>query len=428
LAGRDRHRDPSVARREARRGRAALSAAVLLCAPLAAAAPAPGEAPPDPDLDAAGTRAAGPFRVRSSLAFRDIGYDDNVRFEARSRESDLTATLAPALKALLLARDRGGLILSQDAGYVLFRDHPELNHWNASLRARGILLLRRAALSLERRLESLQERPNDEIDERVRREDGTTIAGVRTLGAARFGAAAHLRAGRVEYASTAASGGAIGRALNRDHAAASVSGEARLMPRTTFVIEGIVGGVEFDAHDADRDARSVTILPGVRLDPSATLQGELKVGRIRLDALRRPRSGFRGTVGEGRLSLKAGGSGRITASGSRSLPFSTLDENLYYVATSWAGSYEQFFSRRLSVEAGLGRGLNRYPERIDRAGPRPFHGLRDDRLRSYAHTLRYRAGPRLGFTAGAQRFVRDSNDDAMDRDRNFYALGSTLAL
>ena len=123
-----------------------------------AAQPAADAAPIDPDLSTEKMVRAGPFHVRPFLILKDIGYDDNVRFEAQTREGDATATAGGGLDALILAGDRGGLRLSQEVDYVAFQTQTELNHWNGSARARGILLLKGLQLSLEDQFRSERER------------------------------------------------------------------------------------------------------------------------------------------------------------------------------------------------------------------------------------------------------------------------------
>ena len=42
------------------------------------------EAPADPDLSTEGMRRLGPLHARPMLIFKDVGYDDNIRFEAQT--------------------------------------------------------------------------------------------------------------------------------------------------------------------------------------------------------------------------------------------------------------------------------------------------------------------------------------------------------
>jgi len=394
---------------------------VFIAGALCLASARAGETPADPDLSTEGLRRAGPLHIRPFVALKDVGYDDNIRFEAQQRQGDFTATAGPGLGALLLTGDRGGIYLSQEYDYVAFRDNPDLNHWNSSARARGIFLLKRAALSLEDRFTSERERPNNEIDQRLRREQNAVTASARTLGRGRLAVRTFVRQERIDYSSDEPGFEDVGLKLNRQENTLSLAGELRVLPKTTFVVEGVLERVAFDDRSQGRDTRTTSILPGFRFDPSASVQGGFKLGVMSLEAVDRSQSDFRGTVGEGSLSTRLGGSARLKSTFARSLVFSIQDNNLYYVSTDWSAAYEQYFSRRLSAEMLYGRGLNHYPEEMIRI---PFQGIRNDTLTNYQMSIRYRVNDQLSFSARAHRMERDSTDDFFDRERNLYAIGS----
>lgn len=392
-----------------------------------AAQPASDGPPIDPDLSTEKMVRAGPFHIRPFVLFKDIGYDDNVRFEAQAREGDATATAGGGLDALVLAGDRGGLRLFQEFDYVAFQSQTTLNHWNGTARARGILLLKRLQLSLEDHFRSERERPSAEIDQRLRRETNAVTAALKSIGLGRLGLEGYARGERIDYATeNAALQQAVDR-LNRDEATLSVTSQVRLLPKTTFLLEGRVSRILFEDRSMGRDARKRAILPGVRLQPSAFVQGELRAGPLVLEARDRPGSDYRGMVGEGNLATRLGRAARLKGSFARDVQFSTLTDNLFYVGTSWSGAFEQFFSRRLSGEISYGRSLNHYPKDVTRSGPNPFQGIRDDRFSDYRATVRYRPNPRMTMEASAWRLDRDSTDDFYDRVRNFFTIGSTYS-
>jgi len=400
---------------------AALAAAAVLCGAAAARA----QAPADPDLSTEQMRRAGPFHVRPFALIKDVGYDDNVRFDAQSREGDSTATAGGGIDALLLTGDRGGLRLFQEFDYVAFQRNASLDHWNGWGRARGILLLKRFLLSLEDQFHSERERPTAEIDFRLRRASNAVTAALRTLGGSRLGLEAHARGERIEYASDDPMlGDAVGR-LSRDEATLSVLGRVRILPKTAFFLEGVVSSIVFDNRSDGRDTRKHALLPGFRFDPSASVQGDFKVGPLVLATRDRLGEDYHGIVGEGHLSARLGRAARVKGTFDRDVVFSILADNLYFVSTSWSAAYEQYFSRRLSGEVSYSRTLDHYPLEVTRNGPEPFQGIRNDRLIDYRATVRYRVNPRMAIEASASRLARVSTDDFYDRVRNFYTFGST---
>ena len=403
---------------------AALAAAVVLCV----AAPGRAQtaaAPVDPDLSAEQMRRAGPFHVRPFALLKDVGYDDNIRFDGRTRQGDSTATAGGGLEALLLAGDRGGLRLMQELDYVAFQRNTDLDHWNGHARARGILLLRRFLVSLEDQFDSVRERPIAEIDERLRRKNDALTAGLRTLGRGRLGLETYLRGERIDYASDNPLIADSLRLLNRDEATLSVLGRVRVLPKTTFILEGVVSSIRFEDRAQGRDTSKRALLPGFRLDPSASIQGDLKAGPMVFEARDRSGSDYHGLVGEGHLSTRLGRAARLKGTFDRNVAFSTLQSNLYFISTSWSAAYEQYFSRRVSGEVGYGRTLNHYPIEVAPSGADPFQGIRDDRLTDYRATVRYRANTQMTIEASAYRLSRDSTDDFYDRVRNFYTFGTT---
>jgi hypothetical protein len=395
----------------------------LLLASLACLLPRPaaaGDPIADPDLVTAGMSRIGPLYFHPYLLIRDAGYDDNVRFDAKSAQGDTTITAVPGLRGLLLAGTRGGVVVSQELGYVAFQRNSELDHWNDSTRARGVLFLRRAALSLEERYDSVLERPNTEVDQRLRRLGNAVTADARTLSSGRLSLRALVRMERIDYVSTDSSAQAIARRLDRQEETLSVIGAARLLPKTSVTLESTLGLVTFDGRSLDRDSRTRSLLPGLRFDPAASIQGEFRIGVTRLEALQRRGGGYAGTVGDGHLSTRLGHFGRVKAGFSRALVFSTEPNNLFFIGSTWTTAYEQFLSPRASVEALYGHGLNHYP-----APDVPSAGAgRDDRTVTYQGTFRYRMNPRVTLTLYAQRFIRNSTIDSLDRDRNFYGFGS----
>jgi len=405
---------------------AALAAAAVLCGG------APGLAqdaarPADPDLSTEGTRRAGPFHLRPFAVLKDVGRDDNIRYDSTARESDTTATTGGGIDALLLAGDRGGLRLFQELDYVAFQKNRDLDHWNGHARARGILLLRRLLLSLEDRFDSVRERPTADIDERVRRKNDALTAALRTLGHGRLGLEAYVRGERIDYDAGELASALSVRRLNRDEATLSVLGTARLLPKTTFLLEGVVSSVVFESPELASDTRKRALLWGVRFDPTASVQGDFKVGPMVLEARDRDGADYHGAVGEGHLAARLGRAARLKGTFDRDVTFSIFQGNLYFVGTSWSAAYEQFLSRHVSGELAYGRTLDHYPVETVPSIDDPFRGIRDDRLTDYHATVRYRANSQMTIDVSAYRVIRDSTDDFYDRTRNFYTLGATCS-
>ena len=409
-----------------RLGGALLACAVMLSSGAAAASQSPPP-PPDPDLSVENMRRAGPFHLKPYVVLKDIGYDDNVRFESQTQEGDATATAGAGFDAVLLAGDRGGLRLFQELDYVAFQKNADLNHWNGTARARGILLLKRVVLSLEDRFASDRERPNSEIDERLRRQNNAVTAALRTLARGRLGLKGYLRDERIDYVSDDPLSADVRDRLNRGETTLSVIGEMRVLPKTTFTLEGAVSRIAFDDPTQARDVRKRAIMPGFRFDPTAAVQGDVRAGPLVLTALDRGDGDYRGIVGDGHFMTRLGRAARLKAGFGRNVEFSTRGDNLFYVGRQWSAAYEMFFSSRMSGEVLYGRGLNHYPKAVPGALTPAVLLIRDDRLTTYQATVRYRANPQMTIGMSAFHVTRDSTDDFYDRTRNFYTFGTTYS-
>ena len=147
---------------------------------------------------------------------------------------------------------------------------------------------------------------------------------------------------------------------------------------------------------------------------------------MRLRASKRPESDYDGFVGGASLSARLSYFGRVRVRLERDLTFSSTEENLYFIGTSWSAGYQHHFSRRVSAGLAYGRGLNHYPENVVRTGSQPFQGIRDDRITRYETSFGYRLAEDRAITVSAKRFIRDSTDDLQDREQTLYAIETSL--
>lgn len=385
------------------------------------------EPPVDPDLSTKQLKRAGPFHIQPVLLLNDVGYDDNVRIDSANPEGSTTATLGMGLNSLLLAGDRGGLRMYQEIGYTAFGSDAELNHWDALSRARGILLLKKALLSIENDFSYRRQRPNTEIDQRVRLRNNIVQTTARTLTKGFLGGRGFLKYDKFDYGSDDLDISVGQERLNRTEKSVGGAMEFHILPKTTFLVEGILMNIDFDDDTEGRDSHIDTILVGFEFDPSATIQGAFMIGQAELVSPARPVSNTQETVGEAELSVRMGARSLGRGTFQRDLVFSIFQENLYYIGTYWTAAYEYFFSRRISGELMYGEGSNDYPLEVIRGGTAPFQGFRTDEFTQYQITLRYRISNLASIQAKAYRLVRDSTDDFWDYSRNFYAFGYSYA-
>jgi hypothetical protein len=290
-----------------------------------------------------------------------------------------------------------------------------------------MLVLKKALLSVENVFSYTRERPNTEIDQRVRLRDNVVETAARSLTSGFLGGRASLKYQSLDYGSDEQDLEIGQERLDRTEKSVSAAAVMHILPKTDFILEGILTDIDFDSDAEGRDSDVDTVLAGFEFDPSASLQGRFMVGTTDLVAPARPESNARETVGEAELSTRLGSRSRGRGTYERSLIFSVFQQNLYFIGTYWSAAYEYFFSRRLSGELLYGEGTNEYPLPVIRGGADPFLGLREDDLTSYQIAVRYRTSSMVMFEVKAYRLERDSNDDFWDKSRNFYTFGYTYA-
>jgi len=391
------------------------------------------EVPVDPDLSTEGTRRAGPLHFRPYLLLRQLGYDDNIQYTTVKPVGDTVMTLAPGIAALLRTGRRGGVFMSQEFAYTAFANHSELNHWDSQTRLKGMFLTRQMSLSLEDSYSSIRARPNLEIDQRIRQKVHSITAALNTLWTGRVGLETYVRRENFRYEQegddTCGPGGTgttcsslIRAKLNRHENRFSALGTVRILPKTRLTIEGRIERTDFEVANELRNTRAIAVLPGLRFDPAAAIQGSFYLGVLSLVAPNQPRADWQGLIGKGTLGLRTGNFGRITGTYGRDLEFSAELNNLYFISTHWTADYDYFFSRRMSAGVLYGNGLHDYPNEV-----RFFDGtagIRQDDFTTYQLSIGYRAGKEMSVTAQVSRLMRDSTEDYWDLTNTRYWIGT----
>jgi hypothetical protein len=255
----------------------------------------------------------------------------------------------------------------------------------------------------------------------VRRKNNRVTLEGHSIAMERLAWRAWARHERIEYEGVDAYSAEVKQRLNRDENSLSLEGGIRFLPKTTFTVAGTVKKADFDDDTDGRDSRTESAVAGFRFDPSAAVAGEFNVGVVRLEAPDRPASDYEGTIGEGALTARVGRRARFKATYARDLVFSTTAENLYYIGTIWTAAWEQYLSRRVSLELLYGSGLNHYPVPVTGPGGAPL--IRDDDVTIGRVAVRYKVDEGLALQVSGQRQRRDSTDDSLDRERNLVGFG-----
>ena len=409
-----------------RRGALALALRVALVAVVTGPLSAATE-DPDPDFSLENTVQAGPFHLAPFFVIKNFGYDNNVRLVAEERTGDYTMTLGPGVRAIIPFSRRAALAVREEIDYAYFARDTDLSHVNNQIRAKLHVYLRDITLFTDGQQDSIRDRPNNEIDFRIRS----------TITAGKFGMTYRpsdrgqvdlylskigLRydSGSVDTAGVSDPntdpdelGDLIATSLERDESIVGATGRLRIRPRTSLLFDLRTGRIDFDNAVPERDSSTNTMMAGLEFDPSGSVKGFIKAGYRHLSPVDDSVfDGYSGLIADMALSARVFGRGEVRATYLHDTGFSILGDNLYYILDQRGLSYEHFINSRLSLEPGLELQDIKYPVSF---GPQVF---RNDDIRTTQVTVRYRLGPslRLGLTVG--RWRRDSTFDNEDATRS----------
>src|SRR5262249_11518363 len=153
----------------------------------------------------------------------------------------------------------------------------ELNHFNNAFRSRGAYYMKKGFLFADLSGLSFRERPSTEIDFRVRRTERMYGTGWHFQWPH---SSLQFRIGRdtYHYDSGTPGGENIPLFLNRAEERFTMTASRKIFPKTLLLVEGEGRRIGFDEAEGQiNDSRSRRISIGFKFDPSAFIQGGLKI-------------------------------------------------------------------------------------------------------------------------------------------------------
>jgi hypothetical protein len=364
----------------------------------------------------------GPFRVRPGFQIKNLGYDDNILLNDEERISDYTATLAPKVDGLVLFGDRAFLTFLEEAEYTAYADTSEQNFWNYRHEGRVTVPFGRFGVFGDLALRNLKERPIDREDLRPKRTETEWGGGVILLAGWRSEIEVGLLRRDISYSDRDA-GSDIGDELDRVERTIVLNGRYRILGRTRITLDGTLGDIEFDDR-TDRDAREITLLPGLEFGEGGRLTGRFRLGWSSI----RPRRGdvddFEGLVGDVALQYRFTFGTLMQTRYERRQDFAVFANKEFLRTTELGLRFIHYFNRILGAEIGGSTGRLSFEDR----GPGPAR--RDDLLR-YDAGVRLRLaenslGRRIEYSLKIQRYERDSDIESLNNDRTTFGINAVV--
>jgi hypothetical protein len=196
--------------------------------------------------------------------------------------------------------------------------------------------------------------------------------------------------------------------------------ELYLTPLTTVAVTASGQSDRFD-ESPERDADSFRILPSIRMEAPAIVQGSLAVGYRRFSALDPATPDFSGVVVQGSLTHTFKEWTRVDLTVSRDVQYSFEPTEPYYLTTGFRVVLTQQLQESLDVRATVGRDRLDYREQATSGVP---NDSRIDRASVLGGGVGYRFQPnsRIGLDVEFARRTSDRVDRQYDRTRVFASM------
>ncbi len=366
-----------------------------------------------------------PFRfgllgVNPTLAITNFGVDDNIFDDSTDPKSDFTMTVTPRLQARLRS---GNLLFSGSAAsglvyYQKFDDQRSVDYATDGRMDVDLGWLRPYALGS---FLDTRERLNVEIDARAPRTQTTVAVGTNMTLSPRTGLVFALRRAGLDFAEgDTFEGVPLATALNSTTNTVEGGIEFFLTPLTTLSVTASGQTDRFDSSP-ERNADTLRILPSIRMEAPAIIQGSLAVGYRRFSALDPDTPDYSGLVVQGSLTHTFGEWTKIDLALSRDVQYSFEETEPYYLSTGFRVVLTQQLQEAVDVRGTMGRDRLDYREEATSGVP---NDTRTDRATVLGGGMGYRLQPnlRVGVDVEFAKRSSDRPDRRYDRTRVFASM------
>jgi hypothetical protein len=338
---------------------------VLLCA-----APAFGWAqsplPPDP-AEEQGTMQIGPVSLSPRIELRNVGIDSNVFNDAEAPKDDFTATIRPALDAVLRF-GVGRLVYRSSVDAVYFHEHKSERSINRFGEVRVEARLNRIVPFASLGGLATSDRPNNEIDLRANRTARTLAGGVAAVVLPTTAVVATVKRETFIYEPGQRFRDVdLAEQLNNRRESYDVGLRYAVTPLTTLVVTYGHEDTRF-ALSPDRDSESVRYTSRLEFDPDALFGGTASVGYRKFTPVDPALAGYRGIVAQVTLRYAAETRTLVAVQVGRDVEYSFEEEQPYYLVTGGTVTFTQRIGGPIDAQFVAGRERLRYERRAGLTG------------------------------------------------------------
>jgi len=370
----------------------------------------------------------GSIGLNPTLAITNFGIDDNIFNDATDPQRDFTMTVTPRLQARLRS---GKVLLSGTVatGLVYYKEFDDERSIDYTADGRVDVDLGWFQPYALASLLDTRERLNAELDVRAPRTQTTLAAGTRVILSPKTGLVFDVRTAGLDFAEgTFFDGVPIARTLNSTTRTIDGGLELYLTPLTTLAVTASHQTDRFD-ESPGRDSDTFRIMPSIRMEAPAIIQGSLAVGYRRFSVFDPETPDYSGFVVQGSLTHTFAERTKLDLTLSRDVQYSFEETEPYYLTTGFRVVVTQQLGESLDVRGIVGRDRLDYREEATSGVPSGFGpGLDNDSRIDHASVLgagvgyRFQPNLRTGLDVEFARRTSDRPDRQYDRTRVFASL------
>jgi hypothetical protein len=206
--------------------------------------------------------------------------------------------------------------------------------------------------------------------------------------------------------------------LNREETFFNVTAYREISPRTRIFLNAESGFFDFANPSTMKNSKSYGGYGGLEFSPFGKIKGRIKIGYKYFAAIWPQRKSYRGIVGDSSASVRLISAVAARVSYRRDVQFSVWYDNVYFLENRYGAGASLYVSKNIRVDYDYNQGENDYPQELG------IQKRRDD-YQTHAVGLYLRLRKDVAFGVIASRWVRDSNLDWEDDDRNFLGFNLT---
>lgn len=360
----------------------------------------------------------GPLGVTPTLAITNFGIDSNIFNDASDPRSDFTTTVTPRVLARL-RRGRTLLTGSIASGLVYYQKYSDERSIDYATDGRvDVDLGWFRPYASAQRLDT-RERLNAELDIRAPRVSTNLAAGAHILATPLLGFTFDAKHVGVTFdPGTTFEGVELSNTLDSDQTTIQGGVEVYVTPLTTL---SVIGSRQEDRFPLapERDANSFTLMPTVKLEAPAIIQGTFGIGYRSFDGLAPEMPDYTGLVFRGTLSHTFFERTKADLTLMRDVQYSFEVEEPYYLTTGIRATLTHQLLEAVDIRGVISRDRLEYRQQAVENGV----DNRVDRLHLMSAGVGYRfsAYLRVGVDIEYARRLSDREDRKYDRTR---VLGS----